>query len=317
MKAVIRFAVILSLAAFAACASPVPSHEAGKEHRMSALTDLSANIDSADYRDCSRDCVTNACSKLSMAEPQYQKDCAALNRICLMECRYPMTFVKGGCFQMGDMFGDGDLNEKPVHKVCLSDFYIGKYLVTQRLWLEVMENNPSEFEGSERPVENVSWEDVQQFVIRLSERTGKKYRLPSEAQWEFACRDRGKKIKFAGTSDPGALYNYAWFGYNSANRTHAVGQKRPNELGLYDMSGNVDEWVADIYAVEAYSRLDEKDPIFEETSADRAMGTGRVMRGGSFFLYPQNVRCSSRSYAPPTITGLHYVGFRLGLDAQE
>lgn len=164
-----------------------------------------------------------------------------------------MVFVKGGCFQMGDTFGDGNKDERPVHKVCLSDYYIGKYPVTQGEWKAVMGNNPSSFKdcGEKCPVESVTLEDTQEFIQRLREMTGKKYRLLTEAEWEYAARSVGKKEKWAGTSDERRLGDYAWYAANSGEKTHPVGQKKPNELGIFDMSGNVSQWVNDFYD-EAY-----------------------------------------------------------------
>jgi formylglycine-generating enzyme required for sulfatase activity len=113
-----------------------------------------------------------------------------------------MVFVQGGCYQMGDTFGDGESDEKPVHKVCVHDFYMGKYEVTQGQWKAVMGNNPSNFSncGDNCPVEQVSWADVQQFIQRLNSRSGKNYRLPTEAEWEYAARSGGKSEKWSGTS---------------------------------------------------------------------------------------------------------------------
>ena len=114
----------------------------------------------------------------------------------------PIVFVKGGCFEMGDTFGDGGIDEKPAHQVCLDDFYMGKFVVTQEQWEAVMGNNPSQFKkGGKYPVENVSWDDAREFTRRLSGLTGLKWRLPTEAEWEYAARSGGKREKFAGTVD--------------------------------------------------------------------------------------------------------------------
>ena len=120
-----------------------------------------------------------------------------------------MVFVKGSCYQMGDSFGEGDEDEKPVHKVCVDDFYIGKYEVTQAHYQAMMGTNPSEFKGDNRPVETVSWDDAKAFTLALQKATGKKYRLPSEAEWEYAARSGGKHELFAGTSDQRELKDYA------------------------------------------------------------------------------------------------------------
>ncbi len=155
--------------------------------------------------------------------------------------------VNGGCFQMGDNFGDGMADrEKPVHEVCVSDFVIGKYEVTQGQWRKLMGSNPSKFNscGDNCPVEQVSWNDVQQFIQRLNSQSGRNFRLPTEAEWEFAARSGGKHEKYSGGDNVDAV---AWYGDNSGKMTHPVGQKQANGLGLYDMSGNVWEWVSDWY----------------------------------------------------------------------
>ena len=189
-----------------------------------------------------------------------------------------MVFVEGGTFQMGatseqgsDAYGD----EKPVHSVTLSDFYIGKYEVTQAQWKAVMGKNPSHFTGKDnRPVENVSWEDMHKFIKKLNQLTGKRYRLPTEAEWEYAARG-GKKsqgYKYAGGN---SIDKVAWYRDNSGDKTHPVGKKQPNELGLYDMSGNVYEWCQDWYG--DYSSSAQTNP----TGPSR--GSHRVLRGGSWF----------------------------------
>ncbi len=158
------------------------------------------------------------------------------------------VLVKGGCFEMGDTFGDGADDEKPTYEACLKDFYLGKYEITQGQWKRVMGANPSNFkESDDHPVETVSWNEAQEFIRRLNQMSGKNFRLPTEGEWEYAARSGGKREKWAGTSNETELQDYAWFGSNSGSRTHPVGQKRPNGLGLYDMSGNVSDWVGDWY----------------------------------------------------------------------
>lgn len=217
-----------------------------------------------------------------------------------------MIVVKGGCFQMGDTFGVGGDNEKPVHVVCVNDFYIGKYEVTQEQWKAVMGNNPAFFSscGNNCPVENVSWDDAQDYINKLSEKTGKKYRLPTEAEWEYAARSGGKKEKWSGTSNFDELEDYAWFLDNSGKKTHPVGKKKPNGLGLYDMSGNVWEWVKDGYDQAYYKKSPKVNPRGPES------GASRVRRGGGWVSVPGNVRAAIRAGDDPDV-GFSYLGFRL------
>jgi formylglycine-generating enzyme required for sulfatase activity len=222
------------------------------------------------------------------------------------------VFIKGGCFQMGDTFGDGYGSEKPVHQVCVDDFYMGKYEVTQGQWETVMGANPSYFKGcgSNCPVESVSWNDVQEFISRLNQRSGKRYRLPTEAEWEYAARSGGKAEKWSGTSSEGELGQYAWYFGNAGGRTHPVGEKRPNGLGLYDMTGNVWEWCSDWYGENYYQNSPRNNP------EGPGNGASRVLRGGSWYYgSPRGVRASNRGRLDPT---LRYAddGFRLGVSAQ-
>jgi formylglycine-generating enzyme required for sulfatase activity len=218
-------------------------------------------------------------------------------------------FVKGGCFQMGDTFGDGYNSEYPVHEVCLDDFYIGKYEVTQGQWKKVMGSNPSIFKncGDNCPVENVSWHDTQQFISKLNTQSNKQYRLPTEAEWEYAARSGGKKEKWAGTSDKSSLKDYAWYNINSENKTHPVGEKKSNDLGIYDMSGGVWEWCSDWYKYESYSGKDFKDNP-KGPSSSRFFSPLRVIRGGGWNDAIEYVRTSHRDGG-----GLSYRGDFLGL----
>jgi len=214
--------------------------------------------------------------------------------------------IKGGTFQMGDTFGDGYYDEKPVHQVTLSDFYLGKYPVTQGQWKAVMGNNPSRFnKGDNYPVEQVSWEDVQKFIKQLNRNTGKKYRLPTEAEWEYAARSGGKKEAWAGTSSESELGAYAWYSANSVGQTQPVGQKKPNGLGLYDMSGNVWEWCQDWYA--GYL----KGPLTNPTGP--SSGQHRVLRGGSWYFNAGDVRAANRYGDSPGFRDLN-IGFRVARD---
>jgi formylglycine-generating enzyme len=226
------------------------------------------------------------------------------------------VFVKGGCYQMGDTFGDGDADEKPVHEVCVDDFWMGKYEVTQGQWKTIMGNNPSYFTdcGDSCPVEQVSWNDVREFIQKLNEKitplnpplskVGSKgdYRLPTEAEWEYAARSGGKMEKFAGMSNESELGEYAWYTSNSENKTHSVGQKKPNGLGLYDMSGNVWEWVDDYLN-------SKQDALMRGILAFRS-NAKRLLRGGSWLNSPWSLRLSVRIRLNPGNWD-NYYGFRL------
>jgi len=221
-----------------------------------------------------------------------------------------MVRVKGGCYQMGDAFGDGGASEKPVHQVCVDDFSIGKYVVTQAQWQAVMGNNPSYFKacGGNCPVEQVSWEDAQEFIWQLNDQTGKNYRLPYEAEWEYAARSGGKREQWAGTSNLAELGAYAWYEGNSGKQTHPVGTRRPNGLGLYDMSGNVQEWCEDWYGADYYKISPEKNP------RGPLSGSVPVLRGGSLSDPAGNVRAAYRNNFAPSYR-IIYSGFRLVLPA--
>lgn len=210
--------------------------------------------------------------------------------------------VQGGCFQMGSTEGNSD--EKPVHEVCLSDFYIGKYEVTQGLWFQVMGNNPSRFNncGDDCPVEQVSSSEVIDFIHMLNSLSAEKYRLPTEAEWEYACRSRGKDESFCGGKDIDKL---AWFEKNSFGKTHPVGKKQPNSLGIYDMSGNVWEWVQDWK--DEYSKAPQLNPH------GSSIVSTRVRRGGSWHYGADQSRSSWRSSGYPDDRALD-IGFRLVRD---
>jgi formylglycine-generating enzyme required for sulfatase activity len=215
--------------------------------------------------------------------------------------------VKGGCFEMGDAFGDGNADERPGHEVCLKDFYLGKYEVTQGQWKRVMGGNPSHFQVSDdNPVDTVSWNDAQEFIRRLSQMSGKSYRLPTEAEWEYAARSGGKREKWAGTSSEFELRDYAWFSGNSGSKTHPVGQKKPNGPGFYDMSGNVWEWCGDWGDKDYYRNSPKNDP------PGPSGGQYKMLRGGSWEHYWVGVRTAVRLKLDASARGIT-LGFRLGL----
>ena len=219
---------------------------------------------------------------------------------------FKMVKVKGGTFQMGattEQGSEAEKDEKPVHTVILSDYYIGQTEVTQELWQAVMGDNPAFFKGnSQRPVENVSWKDCQEFIQKLNRLTGLQFRLPTEAEWEFASRGgvKSKGYKYSGSNDADAV---AWYGENSSSKTHPVATKQPNELGLYDMSGNVYEWCSDRYG--QYSSTEQINP------KGFFIGFFRVLRGGSWFT-SSNVRSSNRFYYSPSYR-YNFFGLRLAL----
>jgi formylglycine-generating enzyme required for sulfatase activity len=220
-----------------------------------------------------------------------------------------LVLVKGGCFKMGNNFGDGYDDEKTVHDVCVDDYYIGKYEVTQGQWEEVMGNNPSGFKsGSNYPVESVSWNDVRGFIRKLNNKTGKTYRLPTEAEWEYAARSGGEIEKWAGTSAETELEKYAWFDINTGGKTHPVGRKASNGFGICDMSGNVCEWCQDIYNNNAYMKHSRYNPVYTDNSSFR------VIRGGSWVNSSRYLRVSKRSLGGKGRRG-NFLGFRLARNA--
>ncbi len=220
------------------------------------------------------------------------------------------VYVNGGCYEMGDTFGDGEKYEQPVHEVCVDDFYIGKYVVTQGQWEDVMGCNPSDSKkGRNYPVESVSWNDVQEFIKGLNQSTGKRYRLPTEAEWEYAARSCGKRAKYAGTSVELEVDQYAWFKKNAEGCTHPVGQKKPNSLMVFDMSGNVLEWCEDNYSDVSYKKHKRKNPIFiKKWYMDNS--SSRVLRGGGFGNDLDLMRVTARWGDSPDFRGSIY-GFRL------
>ena len=235
-----------------------------------------------------------------------------------------MVFVQGGTFTMGctdEQGSDCYKNEKPAHQVTLSDYYIGKYEVTQGLWKKVVGSNPSYFKycGDDCPVENVSWDDCQEFISKLNQLTGKRFRLPTEAEWEYAAREgrevarNVQQIKYAGSNNLGEV---AWYRDNSDVNysggieiegrilgTHTVGTKKPNALGIYDMSGNVWEWCNDWYG--DYSSGWVTNPKGAST------GYHRVIRGDNWLSNGDGNRVSRRYIIIPVDSSIYNGGIRL------
>ena len=210
------------------------------------------------------------------------------------------TFMMGATSEMQDPYFD----EKPVHQVTLTnDYYMGKYEVTQALWQAVMGRSPSRFKGVNLPVEQVSWKDCQKFISKLNSMTGRKFRLPTEAEWEYAARG-GRKSKGYQYSGSSAISDVAWYDGNSGITTHPVGTKQANELGIYDMTGNVWEWCQDWYG--SYVSSSQTNP----TGA--VSGSRRVFRGGNWFYDAKDCRSSTRNAGAPGKRYSFY-GFRLVL----
>jgi formylglycine-generating enzyme required for sulfatase activity len=222
-----------------------------------------------------------------------------------------MVFVEGGTFTMGctaEQGSDCDDDESPTHRVTIRSFQIGKYEVTQSQWTAVMGSNPSSNSGCDNcPVENVSWNGVKEFIVKLNAKTGRNYRLPTEAEWEYAARggNKSKGYKYAGSD---AVGDVGWYDDNSGDKTHAVGQKQANELGLYDMSGNVMEWCSDWYG--SNSSVAQTNPKGPNS------GTIRVSRGGSYPFWASCCRVSNRDRSEPDSKNANY-GFRLVLPEDQ
>jgi formylglycine-generating enzyme required for sulfatase activity len=211
---------------------------------------------------------------------------------------------------MGDVFNSGGADERPAHEVCVGDFSIARYPVTQGEWVSVMGTNPSQYRGrDDLPVENVSWNDAQAFIKALTERTGRKWRLPTEAEWEYAARSGGKKQKYPGTSEEAKIEDYAWQESNSGLKTHPVGTRKPNDLGIYDMAGNVWQWVQDRYDRDYYRQSPRQNPKGDP------FGVNRILKGGSVYQQATFLRVSYRDYQDPEKRA-NCVGFRLALSDQ-
>lgn len=251
-------------------------------------------------------CNKDPASGLKEAEPDRDKNLT----FTVKGVTFKMNYVKGNTFQMGvtsEQGSEAKSDEHPVHSVTLSDYYMGETEVTQALWKAVMGSNPSNFNGDDLPVENVFYNDiVNEFLPELNRITGKTFRLPTEAEWEYAARGGSKSrgYKYSGSNNLNAV---AWYWDNSEFNelnTQVVGTKQPNELGLYDMSGNVWEWCSDWYG--GYGSGAQTNP------KDPASGSGRVLRGGSWDNCAGICRVSDRySYNPDDRNSRN--GFRLSM----
>ena len=244
--------------------------------------------------------------------PQWQAGISLSTKRVLQRFIDNMVAVEGGTFRMGAQSSNSssanydsgaDRDEFPVHSVRLSDYHIGKYEVTQEEWEAVMGNNPSYFKGENKPVECVSWNDCQEFIKKLNELTGLQFRLLTEAEWEYAARggNKSRGYKYSGSN---VIGDVAWYWDNSSRTTHQVGTKRPNELGLYDMSGNVREWCSDRYSSIYYS----SSPVNNPTGP--VMGSGHVARGGGWHCDAARCRVANRGYDYLDYRYIN-IGFRL------
>ena len=204
-----------------------------------------------------------------------------------------MVFVEGGTFTMGATSEQGDdcNEEKPAHQVTVSSFWISKYTITQAQWKAVMNHNPSFFDGDNLPVEMINWDDIHEFIRKLNEQTGNLYRLPTEAEWEFAARggNKSKGFRYSGSD---SIADVAWYEDNSEDKTHPVGIKVPNELGIYDMSGNVWEWCNDWFG--DYPASPQINPKGPDT------GSIRVLRGGGWSSRARVCRVAHRIILAPS-----------------
>ena len=271
------FVVTIVVVAIVAIWLMIPSNKNKVEEELAKITEVSYSNGISSNKNK----VEEELAKIT--EASYSKGILTVNGI-----KYNMVWVEGGTFRMGatsEQGSDAESDEKPVHSVTLSGYYIGKTEVTQALWKAVMDDNPSIFNGDNLPVDCVSWDDCQVFVRKLNSLTGQNFRLPTEAEWEFACRGGNNSLgyKYSGSDN---IDNVAWYDGNSGDKTYPVATKSANELGIYDMSGNVWEWCCDWYG--DYTSGAQTNPKGPESGSDR------VRRGGGWFDDAGRCRSSNR-----------------------
>ena len=236
--------------------------------------------------------IANTPDLISETENENKTDADIVEKL-LEKLNNDMVYIEAVEFTMGatkEQKGEANSDEKPAHPVVLNCFYLCKYEVTQELWEAVMGDNPSHFKGKNLPVENVSWDDCQMFIMKLNELTGKKYRLPTEAEWEYAARGGSNSMHYK-YSGGNYLEYVSWYFRNSMDKTHTVGMMKPNELGLYDMSGNVWEWCQDWYGTYG------KKTAYYPTGPVQAYN--KVFRGGGYDNGDTYSRCSYRNGTAP------------------
>ena len=242
---------------------------------------------------------------LALKQEREKKEREARGEFDVKGVQFKMVYVEGGTFMMGATVEQGSEaydREKPAHQVTLSDYYIGETVVTQELWMAVMGYNSSYWQGDNLPVEQVSWDDAQAFIKKLNSIIGCTFRLPTEAEWEYAARGgkKSKGYKYSGSND---IDEVAWYG-DIGDKTHPVKEKKANELGLYDLSGNVWEWCQNWYG--GYGEESQKNPQGPSSGSDR------VGRGGSWRNVARSCRVSYRTSNIPSFY-INRLGFRLAL----
>jgi len=290
-------------------ADQVEDREQGDTEREASAWRAAVSADTArSYKEYIRvypsgEYVSEARSRIEEIAEENRKVAARANLPAeVRELERNMVRISGGTFIMGCTSEQRGCynNEYPAHEVSLASFQIGKYEVTQTQWEAVMGENPSKFSGCSRcPVEQVSWNDVQEFIEKLNTLTGKDYRLPTEAEWEYAARgDEG--YEYSGSNN---VDRVAWYG---GRKTHPVGKKSANGYGLYEMSGNVLEWCSDWYASDYYESSPGRNPTGPATDSMR------VIRGGSWYYNAKYCRVANRARYPPD-NGIRFLGFRLAL----